>query len=180
MSALATRVSAALRKAELPVLRYSDRIGMRGRSGIRVHGGSGDCHVSFSVWVDEISHAKDEAVEWELSDRAMAVLIASGFDVSRIPGINLLTVQNRVRESGAVEDVQAITAASGLDISQPAPNEWHVEVGGQRGAYAIRRKGSGDRIRYAVDARKSGELAKNLRTMSAAIEAVKKELEKSA
>lgn len=187
MSALATRVSAVLRKAGLPMVRASEGMSARrGLTGIRVVGSgamAGACSVVFRVYDDEDSptnHATDEAAEWAQSDEAMAILIAAGFDVSRTPGINVLTVRNRPSGSVPVEDVQAVVESSGLDIVKLTHTEWHIEVDGQRSAYSIRRTGSGDRTRYAVHARKSGELARNLRTMSAAIEAVKQDLGKSA
>lgn len=181
-SSLTARVSATLRQAGLPVLRYADRIGLRGRSGIRVGNYSAvtkTCHVFFHIYFEDSSVA-DEETERELSDQARAVLMAKGFHVDApMAGITHLTVKYAPRDSSSsVEDVHAVAAASGLDISQPTPNEWHVEVDGKRGAYSIRRTGKDARTRYAVHGRGYGaEVARNLRSMGAAIEAVKLELE---
>lgn len=178
-NSLTARVSATLRKAGLPVLRYSDRIDARSRSGIRVGNYSASaqkCCVFFSVYVDDESSVRDEELERELSDQSMAVLVAAGFDVDRSPGINLLDVRYQVRGLGAVEDVSAVVDSSGLDITQPTRTEWHVAVDGKRYAYVIRRTGNGDRTRFAVHGSGFAPLARNLRTMGAAIEVVKQEL----
>lgn len=152
-------------------MRYSDRMGDRGRGGIRVGGessiGGRHCRVTFSA------DTKEEAMGW--SDESMGVLIARGFVVERLPGFDLLTVREG---SGAdvVEDAVAVASASELDIARMTQNIWHVAVNGQRGAYEIKRTGSGDRTRFAVNARGSGSVARNLRTMQEATDAVRKEL----
>lgn len=180
-NSLTARVSATLRQAGLPVLRYSARIGDRGRDGIRVgnyDAALGTCCVFFHVDYED-SIVADAEQELELSEQARAVLIARGFHVDPpTPGMALLTVRSGARDSTQVEDVMAVVAASGLDISQPASNEWHVAVDGKRGVYAIRRTGKDARTRFAVEGRGYGAvLARNLRTMAAAIEAVKLDIE---
>lgn len=167
---LTSRVSAVLRQAGLPVLRYSARIASRGWSGIRVgNAGRGTTGVSIYAYVSDLSDDRDTATELEWSDKARAVLIAAGFDVSRIPGKPALVV--RARDTGAQveEDVEAVVDGSGLDISQPSPSEWHVAVDGKRARYVIKRTGT----RFAVHANGYGnELVGGLRTMAAAIEVV--------
>lgn len=128
----------------------------------------------FVAYVDDQSYTRDQEVEQEWSGEAMAVLTAAGFDASRHG--TMLTVRNPARES-QTEDVMAVVAASDLDIVQPTANEWHVAVAGRRGAYEIRRTGNGDRTRFAVSARGyTVDLARNLRTMRAAIDTIKKHM----
>lgn len=179
---LAARVSAALRQAdlELPVLRYSDSLKGRGHTGIRVGSHLGDAAaVFFHVYRDDYSNDTDPEQELAMSEKARAILIARGFQVDPpTPGRAMLVVRNGARDSGEVEDVAAVTAASGLEISQPAPNEWHVAIGGRRGAYVIRRTGKDARTSFAVRARLApAPLASNLRTMTEAINAVEHDIE---
>lgn len=100
MSALTARVSAALRAARLPVLRYSTRSADRDRVGIRVgnyDARTGACVVFVNVYTYEGSDTRDDQAEQELSDQARAVLLAKGFEVSSVPGGGLLTVRNGTR-----------------------------------------------------------------------------------
>ncbi|MFE5290172.1 hypothetical protein ACFRAQ_34835 [Nocardia sp. NPDC056611] len=169
MGTLAPRVSAALRAAEIPVLRYSDRKGDRGRFGIRVGNegvvGGRNCRVS-------IPSDADDAMGW--SDKAMAVLIARGFEVTRFDGQVSLTVREG-SASAQPEDVHAVVAASDLDIFQPMQNCWLVRAeGSMRTEYEIRRTGKDAKTRFAVT--KAGTtVAKNLRSMAEALAAVEKD-----
>jgi hypothetical protein len=166
MTAFAPRVSAVLRSAGLPVIRYGTHPG--NWLGIRVGnegnvGGRAQCSVHFHM---------DGELEW--SDQAMAVLLAKGFQVERLPGMSMLTV--RASSPGQQEDIAGVVAASGLDMVQPTRSEWLVNLPGRRGAYSIRQAGQGDRARFSVQGHPARALGKNLRTMRSAIDIIENDI----
>ncbi|MFC9432737.1 hypothetical protein [Nocardia sp. NPDC057030] len=159
----------------LPVQRYQEQIARKGYSRIKVSNGPGGAYVSAIVYADETSLDRNEAAETEGADAVLAVLLAQGFNAHR-SGHGSIVV-SPIADSSQVyaEDVPAVIASSGLDITQPGPAEWHVAVGAKR-PYVIRSTGKDAGTRYAVKGPDFGSLATKLRTMSAAIDIVKRDL----
>lgn len=185
-SGMKMKVSSILRAAELPVPYVGERKGDRSaRSGIRVSASSNGCRVSVTVWRHDNTSDRDTETERKLSDMAFGILIVHGFNASRLDGSTTIRVTKKPDAAAgeSLEDAVAAAEASDFDISHVTYNDWLVTVDGRRSRYSIKRSGNGEKVRYAVTSHPRGEmaarLARNLRTMNAAIDTIKQDMQKS-
>jgi len=193
------KVSAALRRAGLPVIRYG--IG-RGLTGIYVSNMS-PTRTGVSLRYSQTDPAGQQ--EAKTADDIEAVLRAHGFPYARHtiarPGGRTaysftvyatredplyqahLATQAAPEAAGQpetpAEPEQAAIAASGLPVRRSTHKDWLIEHDGHRDAYHIERTGGSSRARYTVTTRGgSGRhtIAKNLRDMTAALDAVQADI----
>lgn len=193
------KVSAALRKAGLPILRWSDDPTLVSRRGIYV-GNDGPSRVHVGMDFGQSSNA--ERYEREAADGIEAVLLVRGFAYTRhtIPtrsGTSYSFTVYRTHEDplykallaaqaapqveaqpeAPADSEQAAIAACGLDVAKLTQTDWHISHGGRRAAYTIKRTGTGERARYAATAHGQRQIDKGLRTLTEALDAVKTDIE---
>lgn len=199
---LTMRISATLRAAGLPVVRYSDRIGGRSRYGVKVSR-NGATHADISIKFEE---GYEE--ERRTADEIEAILFAKGFIYTRfdleggsgpfvsfnvyVPhhapsqATNAPTTPDTAPDPAVADDPEqafikaedAAIAASGLDVSRSTRKDWFVKHDGRRNAYYIERTGgTSTRTRYSVTAHGSRQIAKGLRTLAEALAAVQTDID---
>lgn len=138
-------VSGILRKAGIPVRRWSDTY-IEGENFIRV-GNSDVVAGTVSVFIHSDEDHKE--VAHELAKKSTAILIGRGFEVSTYDGnLIMLTVQ-RPKEP-PVEDVHAVVKSSGLDLRWLTQKDVHFDYGGKRGRFYIERTGGDKKPRWTV------------------------------
>ena len=196
------KVSAALRKAGLPVLRWSGTVGSLSRHGISVgNNGPSRTHVDMHFG-DFEENPRAERREREAADEIEAVLLARGFAYTRhtIPTrsgtaysftvyrthqdplykahLAVKTVpQPEERPETPADPEQAAIDACSLQVAKLTQTTWAVRHGGQRMAYSIVRSGKGARARNAVQARGSRPIDKGLRSLAEALTAVQADID---
>jgi hypothetical protein len=192
------KVSATLRGAGLPVLRWSDAADHLSRRGIYVRNGFTPGQTDVSLHFSDKPHGVRE--ELVTADAVEAVLLARGFAYTRHTLRNgtaysftvyrthedplyraLLAAQTAEKAQAQPETPadpeQAATAACGLQVTKLTQTDWRIAHGGQRNAYTIKRTGTGERARYAATAKGGRQIDKGLRTLAEALIAIQTDID---
>jgi hypothetical protein len=193
------KVSAALRKAGLPMLRWSDAVDSLSRHGITV-GSNGPSQAHVGLHFGDGRTAERREREW--ADMVEGVLLARGFAYTRHTIATpdgtaysftvyrthedplyraLLAAQSAPqpeKEPQAPADPEeAAIGACGLPVAKLTRTDWQIRHGADRRAYSIKRTGTGERARYTATARDGRTIGKNLRTLPEALAAVQTDID---